>query len=463
MYLFILFILSLFLTIALIPVFKRMAFRVNLLDEPDPRKVHVLPMPRSGGISMALGTLVPVLLWVNVDYNIQPILVGCGIIVLFGLVDDIRNLKYTQKLMAQIAGALVVILWGGVRIHYLGNIVSTDFEIPYFFSVGLTMLFIVGVTNAINLSDGLDGLAGGISMLSFIGIAILAYRCGNMALTMMCAAVIGAILGFLRYNTHPAIIFMGDAGSQMLGFLGAVFTLMLTQCSTPYNQIMPLFLIGFPILDTLTVMVERMAKGGSPFKPDKNHFHHKLMKLGLYHSESVMTIYLLQAMFIGCAFVFRYYSNGVNLVIFSFLSGIIVLSFEVLRRKDVHFRTSRKGEPRSESILARIKARGYAIRLVFAIFRWGLYLVVIFQSFISQEVSGAVGTVAFILIVVAFLVKRLKFVSAKEMTRITIYGSIPLICYLSTFTPVSWMAPELENLNNLFLCWWLCQELLRSI
>ena len=120
MNLFIVFILSLFLTIALIPVFKRVAFRVNLMDKPDFRKVHVQPMPRSGGISMALGALVPVMLWVTVDYEIQPILVGCGVIVFFGLLDDIKDLKYTHKLMAQIAGTLVVMHWAGFASTTLG-------------------------------------------------------------------------------------------------------------------------------------------------------------------------------------------------------------------------------------------------------------------------------------------------------------------------------------------------------
>ncbi len=450
MNLFIVFILSLFLTIALIPVFKRVAFRVNLMDKPDFRKVHVQPMPRSGGISMALGALVPVMLWVTVDYEIQPILVGCGVIVFFGLLDDIKDLKYTHKLMAQIAGTLVVMHWGGIRIHYLGNLVSTDFELPYLVSLGLTLFYIVGVTNAINLSDGLDGLAGGISMLSFIGIGLLAYQCGNMALTLMSGAVIGAILGFLRYNTHPATVFMGDTGSQMLGFLGAVFTLLLTQCGTPYSQVMPLFLIGFPILDTLTVMVERIAKGRSPFKPDKNHFHHKLMKLGLYHSESVTTIYLLQALFIGCAFVFRYYANGVNLMIFCLLSGVIVTFFEVFRRKKIRFRKQDEDGGMSKSLFARVKARGHTIRVVFAMFRWGLQIMIVFQCIVSRGVSSIVGMGALLFIGLVMGIKRFKPHVAKEMTHIILYITIPLICYFSTFTPVAWMGPELIDLNHLF-------------
>ena len=328
MYLFTTFILSLFLTIGLVPVFKRMAFRMHLVDEPDARKVHVLPMPRSGGISMAIGAFLPVLIWVPMNNMLRAVHLGCTIIVVFGLLDDVKNLKYWQKLCAQVAGALVVMIYGGVQIRCLGGLLPGGGTLPLVVSLPLTLLFIVGVTNAINLSDGLDGLAGGVSLLSFVSIGFFAHRCGNTHLALMCVAVAGAILGFLRYNTHPAVVFMGDAGSQMLGFLCVVFTLMLTQAHTPYSEITPLFVIGFPIIDTLTVMGERMAKGGSPFKPDKNHFHHRLMKQGLFHSESVALIYLLQAIFIGCAFLLRFYPNWLNISVFLGLScGIIFLFY----------------------------------------------------------------------------------------------------------------------------------------
>ncbi len=450
MYIFIVFSLSLFLTIALIPVMKRLAFRMHLVDEPDERKVHVMPMPRSGGISMALGAIVPVMLWVPIDHCIRSVLIGCAIIVLFGMVDDIKNLKYTHKLLAQISGALVVIFLGDIKIHYLGNLLPTDFVIPFIFSIGLTLLFIVGVTNAINLSDGLDGLAGGISMLSFVSIGFMAYQSGDMQIAIMATAVIGAILGFLRYNTHPAVIFMGDAGSQMLGFLCAVFTLMLTQCNTPYSQITPLFLIGFPILDTLTVMAERIANGGSPFKPDKNHFHHKLMKLGLYHSESVATIYLLQALFICFAFSLRFHSNGTNLIAFMLLSGVIIAAFEVTRATHFKFRKNGATAIGSKSIFAFISGEKFSIRFFFNSLKWGLSLLLFFQCIISKAMPLYMTLGAFIFIILILFINKIKPDMKKEITRVSLYCTIPLLAYFSTVNTYSWMTHKMALINNGF-------------
>ncbi|MCP3875141.1 MAG: undecaprenyl/decaprenyl-phosphate alpha-N-acetylglucosaminyl 1-phosphate transferase, partial [Desulfobacteraceae bacterium] len=264
MNLFTVFILSLFLTIALVPVFKRLAFRMHIVDIPNERKVHVTPMPKTGGISIAIGAFVPILIWLPKDHFVSSVLMGAIVIVVFGLIDDIRPLRARQKIVPQILAALIVIFFGGVKITCLGVLAPADCILPWYFSVPLTLLVILGVTNAINLADGLDGLAGGISMLSFILIVFLAYKCGNMAIAIMGIAVVGGIAGFLRYNTHPAVLFMGDAGSQLLGFLSIVFAIVLTQTNTPYSKILALPIIGFPILDTLTVMVERMIKKRSP-------------------------------------------------------------------------------------------------------------------------------------------------------------------------------------------------------
>lgn len=448
MNLFTVFILSLFLTIALIPSLRRVAFRINLVDLPNERKVHVLPMPRCGGICMALGAIIPVVLWVPMDNQVRAVHIGCTLIVIFGVVDDVKNLKYIHKLMAQIAGALVVIFYGGIRIESLGNLVPAGFVLPVFISIGLTLLFIVGVTNAINLSDGLDGLAGGISMLSFVAIGFFAYQCGNRSLAVMSIAVVGAILGFLRFNTYPAVVFMGDAGSQMLGFLCVVFTLVLTQTNTPYSQVMPLFLIGFPILDTLVVMVERMSKGVSPFKADKNHFHHKLMKLGLYHSESVFAIYLLQSVFICCGFVFRYYSNWVNLVVFGVLAGSIVTFFETARVKDFKFRSGKNRYLGAKSVLASIAGERLSIRLSFTALKWGLCLVFLFQCFIPENMPVCMSWGGALFIVLILASKIFKPELKKDVLRIGLYCTIPVLIYFSTTEPSSWMTGRIMFANN---------------
>ncbi|MCP4024482.1 MAG: undecaprenyl/decaprenyl-phosphate alpha-N-acetylglucosaminyl 1-phosphate transferase, partial [Desulfobacteraceae bacterium] len=320
------FILSFFLTIALVPVFKRVAFRMNIVDVPNARKVHLLPMPKTGGISMAIGAFVPMILWVSHNNFVNSVLVGAAIIVVFGIVDDINPLSAKHKILPQTAAALIVILFGNVRITCLGELTAYTGTLPWFISVPLTLVVILGITNAINLSDGLDGLAGGISILSFIMIVFLAYQSGNLEVAVMAMAVVGGIAGFLRYNTHPAVLFMGDAGSQLLGFLSIVFAIVLTQSNTPYSKILSLTIIGFPILDTLTVMIERIIKKRSPFQADKNHFHHRLLRFGFYHTESVLIIYIIQACFIAYALMFRFYSDWVHVAGFLALSLCILCS-----------------------------------------------------------------------------------------------------------------------------------------
>lgn len=397
---------------------------------------------------MALGAILPVLLWVPMDNLVRAVHIGCTLIVIFGVVDDVKTLRYSQKLLAQTAGALVVIFYGGIRIESLGNLVPAGFVLPFFVSIGLTVLFVVGVTNAINLSDGLDGLAGGISMMSFVATGFFAYQCENMSVAIMSMAVVGAILGFLRYNTHPAVVFMGDAGSQMLGFLCVVFTLVLTQTNTPYSQVTPLFLIGFPLLDTLTVMVERISKGGSPFKADKNHFHHKLMKLGLFHSESVLFIYALQALFICFAFVFRYYSNWVNLIVFGVLAWSIIFFFEIARVKKFMFRSGKARYLGAKSVLASFAGERLSIRLSFTALKWGLCLVFLFQCFIPEHIPKymSLGAVFFILLIQAS--KIFKPEIKKDVLRVSLYCTIPLLIYFASTGASSWMTGRIMLANN---------------
>ena len=273
-----------FLTIVLIPILTGLARKVKAIDIPDERKIHQHPMPRAGGAAMALGALIPILLWVPQSPFSRAILIGAGIVTVFGITDDIRNLGYKAKFAGQLVAALVVVFYGGVEIRDLGMLVRDYALLPHWVAIPLTVLVIVGVTNAINLSDGLDGLAGGISLLTFACIGYLAYLNGQILVTLLSIASVGAVFGFLRYNTYPASVFMGDAGSQLIGFLAVTLSLKLTQGNTPLSPLLPLILLGFPILDTMTVMLERLAEKKSPFAPDKNHLHHKLIRLGFFHT-----------------------------------------------------------------------------------------------------------------------------------------------------------------------------------
>ncbi|MCD4719602.1 MAG: undecaprenyl/decaprenyl-phosphate alpha-N-acetylglucosaminyl 1-phosphate transferase [Desulfobacula sp.] len=450
MFLFTVFILSLFLTIALVPVFKRLAFRMHIMDVPDERKVHVVPMPKTGGISIAMGAFIPMLLWVSKDDFVSSVLIGSIIIVVFGLVDDIRPLSAKLKILPQIAAALIVIFFGGVEITCLGELAPTDCILPWFVSVPLTLLVILGVTNAINLADGLDGLAGGISMLSFILIVFLAYQSGNTQIAIMAMAMVGGIAGFLRFNTHPAVLFMGDAGSQLLGFLSIIFAIVLTQANTPYSKILSLPLIGFPILDTLTVMVERIAKKRSPFSADKNHFHHRLLRFGFFHTEAVLSIYIIQACFIAMALIFRFYSDWVLVSGFLIMSSVILLSFYIARVNDWEFRRDGSFDTVVKKRLKVFKEKNIFIRICFGALKYGFPLLLAFQIMIPRQIPIYLSIIAICLIVLIGGSYYLNFIRFREhVLRFATYLIVPLLVYLAETDPALWIKSSWLEANNI--------------
>ncbi|MEM7173192.1 MAG: MraY family glycosyltransferase [Pseudomonadota bacterium] len=307
-------VIGLFVTMALIPALVRFSGNLQLLDHPNDRKVHSEPIPRIGGIAVFVGTILPLMLSVLSDQAVQFYIMGALLIVLFGALDDRFDINFKWKFLGQ-SVAVVVAMSYGVRIESLPFFGLGP--LPDWVSLPLTFVFILGVTNAINLSDGLDGLAGGTSLISLGCIAALAYAAGGFPVALAAAALIGAILGFLRFNTHPAVIFLGDAGSQFLGFSLAVLSLTLVNdINSALNPLFPVLLMGLPLMDTLSVVVLRLKNRGSPFKADKNHFHHRLLGIGMRHYEAVSTAYFLQVVIIGLAFLTRYQSDALVILLF---------------------------------------------------------------------------------------------------------------------------------------------------
>lgn len=302
-------VLAMFTTIGLVPLLTCLAERFQIMDQPNARKVHTVPVPRVGGLAMVIGMLPPIFLYSRLDSFAVVVLIGAAVIVLFAVIDDIVGLGYQVKFIGQIVAALVVIFGADLSVPSLGGAFDSLLSRPWV-ALPLTLLIILAVTNAINLMDGLDGLAGGMMVQVFLCLYLIASRCGNGFVALLTIAVVGAIFGFLRFNTFPASIFMGDAGSQLLGFLGIVLALALEQGSNPFSPMFPLLLFGFPVLDTAMVMGERLHRGVSPFRPDKNHFHHKLIRLGLHHREAVFVVYVIQSFFVMLAYLFRFSSEG---------------------------------------------------------------------------------------------------------------------------------------------------------
>jgi len=322
--LFLSFVVATFVTMVLIPAVVRFASWIHAADMPDERKVHRVPMPRLGGLAMAAGMVLPMLLWAPMQPRLAGFLGGVALILSFGVWDDIGRLDYRVKFLGQIAAVLWVVLYGGVVIRYL-PFGGLD-PIPEAIAIPLTVFALVGVTNAVNLADGLDGLAGGITLLSLATIAALAYTAAEGGFVLLATlAVMGSILGFLRYNTYPARIFMGDGGSQLLGFCVGVLVVMLTQqIDTALSPALPLLILGLPLLDTVLVMVERIGEGKSPFVADRKHIHHRLLELGFGHYQAVFAIYAIQSAFIVAAYFLRFESDTFVISVYLALCAAIV-------------------------------------------------------------------------------------------------------------------------------------------
>jgi len=325
MVLFFSFVISIAISLALIPLLMRYAGFLNMLDEPGERKVHVIAIPRCGGLGLAIGAVAAILFSVPFDSELLSLIMGSLVIVVFGFLDDRFELSYKWKFLGQFV-AVFVAMFGGLYISYVPFAGLEPAAI--WITLPLTVLFVIGVTNAVNLSDGLDGLAAGIMLMTFASIAFLAIDGGGMDVAVMALAVAGGIVGFLWFNTHPAIVFMGDTGSQFIGFMAVFLAIYLTQdVNQTLNPALPLLLLGLPILDTLSVMVRRLRAGRSPFSPDKTHIHHSLMNHGFSHAEAVASIYLLQGVFLSSALVFRYASDFVVIGIYLIISATILLFF----------------------------------------------------------------------------------------------------------------------------------------
>jgi UDP-GlcNAc:undecaprenyl-phosphate GlcNAc-1-phosphate transferase len=426
---------SVLVTIGLIPALSAVAGRFHAVDLPGDRKVHARPIPRIGGIAMATGAILPVLIWARADTFVRSYLSGAAIVIGFGIADDCREISPRWKFLGQFLASLAVVFFGGVKIHTLGML-SGYADLPGWISAPLTVLAIMGVTNAINLADGLDGLAGGICLLIFCTIGYLAYLEGDIAIGLVCLALAGAIFGFLRYNTHPASVFMGDTGSQLLGFSAIILSLRLTQGETALSPLLPLLLLGIPVLDTLSVMILRLVRGKPPFAADKNHIHHNLMALGLHHGESVLVIYACQTLLVIAAFLLRFHSDWLLLggyLGFS-ISGMVLLSV-----------AGRNGwRPDPDSLIPlfpgfryvkKVKERGRFIKPAFGSLKVGLPFLLLVTCLLPAGLPAYTPYCALgfaLLIVASWASKREKL---GEALRLTLYLLIPFAVYESSQVP----------------------------
>lgn len=281
------------------PPVKRFAQRVGAMDVPrDGRRVHDHPVPRMGGLAIFFGFTVSMILFVSFTTQVLGLMLGALIIAAMGAVDDIVNLRPWIKLSIQIIAALVAIRCGIIFNAVSNpNFMSDVVTIPIgSLSIPLTVLWIVGCTNAVNLIDGLDGLAVGVSGISSMTMLIVSLFVADPNTTFILAALCGACVGFMPYNVNPAKIFMGDVGSQFLGFVLACVSVMgLFKLHTVITFLVPVLAMAIPLADTVFAVFRRVLHGQSPFHADKGHFHHRLLAMGLNQKQAVAVLYGISA------------------------------------------------------------------------------------------------------------------------------------------------------------------------
>lgn len=319
---------ALAVSVAIIPLMMRLAPHLGLVDRPDLRKIHATTIPRVGGVGIVVGALIPVALWASPDPALAAYLFGAAVLLAFGLWDDARQLGPYTKFLGQFLAVVPIVLYGDVFVAQLPLVGA----VPEWIGKPFAVLVLVGMINALNTSDGLDGLAGGLAMLSLAAVAYLMYDAGAQTVLIVAVAGLGGIFGFLRYNTHPARVFMGDGGSQFLGFtLGVLVVLLLQRVNPVLSPALPALLLGLPVADLLVVMVRRLRRGASCFRPDKNHVHHRLLDAGFDHYEAVIVIYSVHALFVLAAVLLRYESDVLILALYL---GVCMLLFGSLDAAD---------------------------------------------------------------------------------------------------------------------------------
>ncbi len=324
------------------PLVKNLAYKVGAIDVPkDNRRMHKVPIPRLGGLAIFVAFLLTVLIFADIDRQIQGILLGSVMIVVLGVLDDIMALKALPKLIVQIAAAGVAVYHGCV-IQFFSNpnvFSATTYVNLGWLSIPITIIWIVAITNAVNFIDGLDGLAVGVSAISTAALIVIALLVSEINIAMILVALFGACLGFIPYNMNPAKIFMGDTGATFLGYILATLSVTgLFKLYTIISFAVPFLILGVPIFDICFAFLRRIAKGQNPMVADRGHVHHRLIDMGFSQKQSVAIAYMLTAI-LGLAAVLLTSSGELRALIFIgavFVVGAIGMRVIFASGKDRH-------------------------------------------------------------------------------------------------------------------------------
>ena len=321
------FIISVAISLFMTPIAKKLAVKVGAVDIPkDERRVHKKPMPLMGGVAIYASIIVTSLIFLPVDGTLISIIIGGTIIFISGIIDDIKGLSPKAKLIFQI-GAAIVLIFGDVKIEALTNpFTKSSNLIPLNgFAIPITIFWVVGITNTLNLIDGLDGLAAGVAMIASLSFLFVANKFNYIPVMVMSSIVAGSCLGFLPYNFNPAKIFMGDTGALFLGFILAALSIEgVMKSVATIAVVVPIIILGVPIFDTTFAIFRRLLNGRSIAEADKGHLHHRLLKMGFSQKKTVIILYSISAIFGLCAILIAK-ANSKRAVIWSVVVFVITM------------------------------------------------------------------------------------------------------------------------------------------
>lgn len=318
------------------PSVINLAHKIGAIDVPkDNRRVHKEPIPRLGGLAIAFGFFITGLLFFRFITKLFMIFLGAALIIISGVIDDTKGLSPKGKLAFQIAAALLV-SFSGTRIEFLSDIFTPGkyFDVGML-SIPMTVFWIVGITNTVNLIDGLDGLAAGISAISSFCLMLIVMQNGDVVLALTLAALIGAITGFFPYNFNPAKIFMGDTGALFLGYILAVISMeAVIKSAATLAVFIPIFVLGIPIFDTSFAILRR-AKARKPImQADKGHLHHRLLKTGMNQKQAVLTLYFMSVVLGMSAYFIASSSYKVSIIVILIDIALILYTIHSLKVMD---------------------------------------------------------------------------------------------------------------------------------
>lgn len=330
------------------PIVEKVARHVKALDYPNERRLNKVPMPTLGGLAIFFSFMLGYMLYARSSVQMLSILMGSFLLIFMGMIDDINPLRTRYQLLVQIIAASIVVFYGQITLDYV-SILGMNFTFATPWNYLITIILIVSIINAINLSDGLDGLCSGISSIYFLTISVIAFimNAQQGLDTTLALIMLGSILGFLVYNFPPARIYLGDTGSNFLGFIIAVTTLLGYKTATFTSLIIPLIILATPIIDVVFSIIRRILKKQNPFNtPDKGHIHHQLLKMQFSTRTSLLIIYAIDILFAGLSI---FYALGDTYYVIFIYIGLMIIFLFIVLKTDILFKHKKEEKKKKES------------------------------------------------------------------------------------------------------------------